>query len=40
MKTTTLIRVSFGSAKALTRDGLTGPYTEVKIQDSLFPPAG
>jgi|GEM_PF-745230 len=40
MKTTNLLRVTFGSARALTRDGLTGPYTEVKIQDSLFPPAG
>lgn len=40
MKTITLTRISFGSASNLTRDGLTGPYTEVKIQDSLFPPAG
>lgn len=40
MKTVTLVRVSFGSVRILTRDGLTGAYTEVKIQDSLFPPAG
>lgn len=40
MNTTTLLRVGFGSAKALTRDGLEGEYTEVRVNDSLYPPAG
>lgn len=40
MKTTLLTRVSFGSAKALTRDGFQGDYTELRVNDSLYPPAG
>lgn len=40
MKTITLTRVSFGSARALTRDGIGGQYTEVLANDSERPPAG
>ena len=40
MKTTRLIRVAFGSAKALTRDGNIGDFTEVLANDSQYPPAG
>jgi len=40
MKTTLLNRISFGSAKALTQDGLTGDYQEKEVEDSRFPPAG
>ena len=40
MKATTLFSVSFGSARALTRDGLTGLSQEREVNDSLFPPAG
>lgn len=40
MKTTPLARVSFGGARALTRDGATGEYNEVRFNDSLYPPAG
>ncbi|MFW2345727.1 MAG: hypothetical protein ACN4EU_10520 [Brevundimonas mediterranea] len=40
MKTTTLRLVSFGSARALTRDGMGTEFNEVKIADSLYPPAG
>ncbi len=32
--------VSFGSAKALTRDMLTGAYIELKVNDSFLPPVG
>lgn len=37
MNTTRLRLVSFGSAKALTRDLLTGPYTEINVFDSRDP---
>ena len=40
MKTTVLKLVSFGSAKALTRDGMGTRYNEVHIADSLWPAAG
>ena len=40
MKTTTLIRISFGAAGTLTRDGMGTIYNEVHIADSLWPAAG
>lgn len=40
MKTITLLRISFGGARALTRDGMGDIYTEVHIADSLWPAAG
>lgn len=40
MKTTILNRVTFGSAKALTRDGVGGRYTEILANDSEYPPVG
>jgi len=40
MKLITLIRVSFGSAKALTQDGIGGIYQEVEAMDSYQPAAG
>ena len=40
MKTTLLRRVTFGAAKALTRDGIGVQYTEVRLFDSEYPPAG
>lgn len=33
-------RISLGSAKALTRDGIGGEYTEFVVRDSLYPPMG
>lgn len=33
-------RISLGSAKALTRDGIDGEYTEFIVRDSLYPPMG
>lgn len=40
MKPTTLFRISFGAASTLTRDGMGVTYTELKIADSEWPPAG
>ncbi|MEH6664497.1 MAG: hypothetical protein V7678_06570 [Brevundimonas sp.] len=40
MKTIKLTLVSFGAARALTRDGLGAEFNEVRINDSLYPPAG
>jgi hypothetical protein len=40
MKTTKLRLVSFGSAKALTRDLIGGEFTEVNMNDSREQPAG
>jgi len=33
-------RISFGSARTLTRDGIGGEYTEFIVRDSLYPPMG
>lgn len=40
MTTAKLRLVSFGSARELTRDLITGDYMEVQANDSLFPPIG
>jgi hypothetical protein len=40
MKTTILNRVAFGSAKALTQDGIGGEHTELFQNDSKYLPAG
>lgn len=40
MKTIKLRLVGFGSARALTRDGLIGEFTEKDVRDSLYPPMG
>lgn len=40
MKTTAFVRISFGRARALTRDGMGTTWNEVHIADSLYPPAG
>lgn len=40
MNTFKLQRLNFGSAKALTRDGLIGDFTEEEVRDSLYPPMG
>ncbi len=37
---TTFKLISFGSAKALTRDMLTGEYAEIQVNDSFLPPIG
>lgn len=37
---TLFLHISFGSAKALTRDGMGTRYNEVHIADSLWPAAG
>lgn len=37
---TILLRTRFGSASALTRDGMGTIYNEVHIADSLWPAAG
>ena len=40
MKTTALKRVSFGSAKALTRDGLGIQFMEGAVRNGLYPTGG
>ncbi|CAM2831989.1 hypothetical protein [Brevundimonas diminuta] len=40
MNTFKLRLVSFGSAKALTRDGMGEEFIEGLVRDSLYPPAG
>lgn len=40
MKTTTLCLVSFGSAKALTRDGQGAEFLELMIVNGKYPTAG
>lgn len=40
MKPTGLFRISFGSVSTLTRDGMGVTFTEIKIADSEWPPAG
>lgn len=40
MKTTTLHLVSFGSARALTKDGLGTEFLEVMIQNGKYPALG
>lgn len=40
MNTFKLQRLSFGSAKTLTRDGLIGEFIEKDVRDSLYPPMG
>jgi len=37
---TALLRISFGSARALTRDGMGTIYNEVHVADSLWPAVG
>lgn len=36
----TLQIIGLGSARALTRDQLGGPATEIQVRDSIFPAAG
>lgn len=40
MSTFKLRLVSFGSAKALTRDGMGEEFLEVQIRNGLYPTAG
>lgn len=37
MATTTFTRISFGSARTLTRDGFGGPYIEMLVIPSRTP---
>lgn len=40
MKTTKLRLVTFGSAKALTRDGMGEVFIELDVQNGKYPTAG
>lgn len=37
MQTSSLVRISFGAARTLTRDGLDGPYLEMPFIPSRTP---